>query len=334
MGVLKRTCLLLLALMFVFGGFAESSEAAIRMKLGSKQVESHQESIALKYFAEKVKERTNGEIVIDLYFGEVLGDAKKQIENMIHGMQDFYADGYGFYAPYVPEINVSAVPYIFRDNDHYRKYLLSDMQQEIERKLLEKAGLRIVNRDKNWLRGPYRVVAAKTSIETLDDLKGLKIRQPSNPTSVRAWETLGCAVTVIPYSETYLALKQGTVDAVTCPVTDALFQKFCEVAPFLTISHEYPQQVAIVMNERRFQSLTKEQQDILFETLREAGDMCTKMAIENGEILVKEMVEKYGVTMLEIDLDPWREKMAEFIAQLEKENYIPAGYVEKIKALR
>jgi TRAP-type C4-dicarboxylate transport system substrate-binding protein len=45
-----------------------------------KMTESHHEGVALRHFADKVKKRTNGEIVIDIYYGEVLGDSKKQIE--------------------------------------------------------------------------------------------------------------------------------------------------------------------------------------------------------------------------------------------------------------
>lgn len=330
--MLKRVFFLILAIVICFA--ADFSEAAVRLKLGTKQVEEHHESIALKKFADIVKEKTNGEIEIDLYFGEVLGDAKKQIENTVRGIQDFYVDGYGFYDIYAPEIRASAIPYLFKDNDHYRKFLLSDLEAGIEKQLLEKAGLRVVNKDKNWLRGPYRVIASKKPIRSLDDLKGLKVRQPSNPTSVRAWETLGCAVSVIPYSETYLALKQGTVDAVTCPVTDALYQKFCEVAPYLTVTHEYSQQVAVVMNEKRFQSLTTEQQEIICQTLNEMGDIVTEEAIKNGDSLVKEMKEKYNVEVIEIDLTPWRERMEAFIQQLESEKYIPAGYVEKIRSIK
>ena len=80
--------------------------------------------------------------------------------------------------------------------------------------------------------------------------------------------------------------------------------------------------------------LTKEQQEILYDALREAGDICTKLAIENGEKLVKEMKEKYGVTFHEVDLAPWREKIATFIPELEKQGTIPAGFVEKVRAIQ
>ncbi len=329
--MLKRVLCAAMAVLFLCGAFSGASEAVIRMKLGMKQVEAHQESVALRHFADYVKEKTNGEIIIDIFYAEALGDSKKQVENLINGLQDFYAEGYSFYDPYVPEFRVvgGGIPYVFENNEQFRKYLLSDVQQELEQRLLEKAGLRIVNRDKNWLRGPYRVLASKRPIKSLDDVKGLKIRMPSAPLSVRSWEYLGAAVTVIPYSETYLALKQGTVDAVTCPVTDALFQKFCEVAPYLTVTHEYSQQIAIVMNERRYQSLTPEQREIIHEGLRQGGEICTRLALENGEKLVQEMKEKYGVEMIEIDLKPWQEKMSGLVEELEKQGVIPAGFVKR-----
>lgn len=329
--MLKKTAFILSVFLFLASTFSGTSEAVIKMKLGMKMTESHHEGIALRHFADYVKEQTKGEIVIDIYYGEVLGDSKKQVENLINGMQDFYAEGYAFYSPYVPEFRVvgGGLPYIFENNEQFRKYLLSDVQKDLEKRLIEKAGLRIVNRDKNWLRGPYRVLASKRPIRSLDDVKGLKLRMASSPLTVKSWEYLGAAVTVIPYSETYLALKQGTVEAVTCPVTDALYQKFCEVAPYLTITNEYSQQVAVVMNERRYQSLTKEQQEIIHEGLRQAGDICTKLSLENGEKLVKEMREKYGVEMIDVDLKPWQEKIKGFIVELENDGTIPAGFIKK-----
>jgi TRAP-type C4-dicarboxylate transport system substrate-binding protein len=157
---------------------------------------------------------------------------------------------------------------------------------------------------------------------------------PSNPTSVKAWEQLGCAATVIPYTETYLALKQGTVDALTCPVVDAYLFKFCEVAPYLTITYEYPQQVAAVMNNRAFQKLTPEQQAILLDEFDKAGDYVTEQALTKSDEIIQKMKDEYHIEMIETDLTPWRAQMEPFIKELEKSDYIPAGYVEKIRAIQ
>ncbi len=313
---------------------AVSAEAVTRLKLGNKMIATHPESVALQQAADNIKARTNGEVEIQCYFGEVLGDAKKQVENMIRGVQHFYADGYGYYDMYAPLLRAPAVPYMFRDNEHYRKFLLSDMEKEVEEPMLKKAGLRVVNTKRNWLRGPFRVICSRKPIRSIDDLKGLKLRMNSNPTSVRAWEQLGCAVTVIPYTETYLALKQGTVDAVTCPVVDAYLFKFCEVAPYLTITYEYPQQVAVVMNDRAFQKLTKEQQEILLDEINKAGDYVTDQALNKSGEIIEKMKKEYGVELIETDLAPWRAKMEPFIEELENKDYIPKGYAARVRAIQ
>lgn len=310
------------------------AEAVIKLRLGNKMIADHYESIALQKAADNIKVRTNGEVDIQCYFGEVLGNSKKQIENTVRGVQDFYADGYAFYDVYSPNLRIGTVPYVFRDNNHYKKFLLSELEKENEAILLKKAGLRMVCTKKNWLRGPFRVIASRKPIRSLEDLRGLKLRMSSNPTSVKAWEALGCAVTVIPYSETYLALKQGTVDAVTCPVVDAYFQKFCEVAPYLTITYEYPQQVAIVMNDRKFRRLSEEQQEILTDEINKAGDYVTEQAIERSKEIIQKMKDEYHVEIIEVDLTPWRAAVEPFIKGLEASNYLPLGYVEKIRAIQ
>lgn len=330
--MLKRIVLFLLC---VFTSMSSiPSEAIMRLRLGNKMFEDHYESQALKMIAENVKTRTNGEVEIQCYFGEVLGSNKKQIENMVRGVQDFYADGYGYYEMYSPLICVAALPYLFRDNEHYQHFLLSDIEKEIEELMLEKAGLRVVSKKRNWLRGPFRVIASRKPIRSLEDLQGLKLRMNSNPISVKAWETLGCAVTVIPYSETYLALKQGTVDALTCPVVDAYFQKFCEVAPYLTITNESPQQVAVVMNDHKFQQLTEEQREILLEEIDKAGDYVTEQANKRSVEIIEIMKKEHNVKMIEVDLAPWRAKMDEFLKDLENSHYLPNGFVDCVRAIQ
>ena len=314
---------------------AACAEAVTKLKLGNKMNADHPESVAIQRACDNIKARTNGEVEIQCYFGEVLGDSKKQLDNMVRGVQHFYADGYGFYSAYNKIFRIGTVPYVFRDNDHFQKFLLSDIEKEAEDEVLKKAGLIFVNRKKNWLRGPFRVIASRRPIRSVEDLKGLKLRMASNPTAVKAWEQFGCAVTVIPYTETYLALKQGTVEALTCPVVDAYLFKFCEVAPYITVTYEYPQQVAVVMNNRAFQKLTKEQQEILLDEFDKAGDYVTEQALTKSAELIQKMKDEYKIEMIEnVDLAPWRAKMESFIKELEKTDYIPAGYVEKIRAIQ
>lgn len=306
----------------------------VELKLGLKKPDNHIESIAIKKFAELVEQKTKGEVKIIPYFGESLGDSKTQLENLVQGVQDFYADSYTFYEKYSPAFRIHSLPYVFRDNEHYAKFLKSDAQAQMEKELLDKAGIRIINIDRNWPRGPYRVIASKKPIQKLEDLKGLKLRLPDSQAQFKTWQVLGPSISTMPWSECYLALKQGTIEAITAPIGDIHQEKFYEVVSHLTITHEYPQQIAIAMNNKKFMSLTKEQQQALYEAAKEAGELCTKLLNENTQLYVNELKNKYNVKIYEVDLEPWRQKVSEVHKQLEKEGFIPAGLIDKAKAIK
>ena len=105
-------------------------------------------------------------------------------------------------------------------------------------------------------------------------------------------------------------------------------------APDLTITYEYPQQVAVVMNDRAFQKLTKEQQEILLDEINKAGDYVTDQALNKSGEIIEKMKKEYGVELIETDLAPWRAKMEPFIEELENKNYIPKGYAARVRAIQ
>lgn len=301
------------------------------MKLGSKMVEGHLESIAIKQFIKTAEERSNGRLKIVPYFGETLGSDKAQMENVMTGLQDFYVESYTFLQQYVPDFRVHSLPYLFKNNEEYRKFLLGPIQKEMEKQLLDKTGLRVVTEARNWLRGPYRVVIARKPIQSLADVKGLKIRQPDATTLVKTWSALGANVSIIPYSETYLAIQQGMVDAVTLPIGNLYSDKFCEIIKHVTITHEYPQQVCILMNDKKYQSLPDDLKKILIDAINEAGDYVTKIVNEEGSKMRKRLEDEYQAKFYEIDLAPWMAKAAEVHKELESTGFLPAGLVGRIR---
>ena len=308
----------------------QETQEVIELKLGTKMAENYIESVAVKRFIELVEEKSTGNIKIVPYFGEVLGNSKIQLENTMSGSQDFYVESYTFFANYVPEFRVHSLPYLFGNNEQYQKFLLGPIQKAMEEDLKE-LNLRILNEKKNWLRGPFRVLASKKPVRSLDDVAGLKLRMPDSPVSIKTWTTLGANVSIIPFSETYLALQQGMVDGLTTTVTATVSNKLAEITKHITITHEYQQQMAIVMNEDRFQSLSDEYQKILIDSCNEAGELNTQLISQRGEEVVQELKEQYDANVYEIDLTPFIDKVAEVHVEFEEEGFLPAGLLERIK---
>lgn len=310
-----------------------NSKQVWELKLGSKMVENHLESQAVKKFIKLAEEKSGGKIKITPYFGEVLGDSKIQLENVSTGVQDFYVESYTFFANYVPEFRVHSLPWLFADNSEYQKFLLSSLEKEMEQKLVNKVGIRVINEKKNWLRGPYRILISRRPVKSLEDVKGLKLRQPDSPPTIKTWSALGANVLIIPYSETYLAVFQGMVDAVTLPIANLYSDKFYELLKHATVTHEYQQQVAIVMNEKKFQSMPQEVQRALIDAVNEAGDLCTDLVNNEGSQVREKLEKEEGVTFYEIDLAPWRKRAAQVHKELEESGFIPHGLLDKINEI-
>lgn len=89
---------------------------------------------------------------------------------MVRGVQDFYTEGYGSCDLNVWQCEPARFPVCFRDNEHYRKFILSDSVKGIGDQMLKKGEMRVVKRDKNWLRDQYQGVASKKSIRSLETL--------------------------------------------------------------------------------------------------------------------------------------------------------------------
>lgn len=307
-----------------------ADEKVWELKLGSKMYENNPESQGVKKFIELAEERSGGRLKIIPYWGQALGDDKTQIENVMTGLQDLYIESYSYYAPYVPEFSVHTLGFFFNGNEEYQKFLLSPIEKEMEDKLIEKIGVRILNSKRNWVRGPFRTITSRKPITSLEDLQGVKLRLTNAPISIKLWSTLGTNTVIVPWTEVYLALQQGMVDAVTCSINGLNNEKFYELVKNVTITNEYPQQLATIMNERKFQALPEDLQKILIDALDEGGEVCTELVVGNASNIIENLKKEHGVTFYEIDLVPWLEKAKGVHKALEASGDVPVGLTDRI----
>lgn len=319
-------------LLFVLGACGkEGKTKAIELKLGTKMPQDTAEGQGFEHFAELVKEKSNGELVVKIYPAEQLGTGTTQIDNMLLGTQDMYAEGASYFTDFDSRVELSSVPFLFYDYEHYQNFYTGEVGQEINENLIEN-GVRILNTERNFVRGPSRVLLSKEPIQNVEDLKGLKLRSFESAFYSAAYSSVGAKPTVIAWTETYLGLKQNLVDAVTSPISLVWPMKFTEVAPYMTKLDEYPQDIVISISEDRFQKLSKEHQDILLEAANETGDWATKLTAGEVEEHMELMKEEHGVEIFEIDKDEWTEAFSDYHYQLEKEGKIPEGIVDLIKS--
>ncbi|WP_161813952.1 TRAP transporter substrate-binding protein DctP [Steroidobacter agaridevorans] len=106
------------------------------------------------------------------------------------------------------------------------------------------------------------IVTRDRAIRTLDDLRGLRLRAPSELLAVL--KDLGADPIDMPMGEVYSALAKGVLDGVVAPPDTLKSLHFAEVAKYFnTIRIPRGAYAARAIGERRWRSLTAEQRDLL-----------------------------------------------------------------------
>src|SRR5699024_9274102 len=80
-----------------------------------------------------------------------------------------------------------------------------------------------------WTANGFRAISSNDTIESMDDLKGLKLRMPEYHVYERTGEAMGVSVQPMPTSEIFTALEQGVVDGQENPLATFKESGFYEV---------------------------------------------------------------------------------------------------------
>ena len=217
----------------------------MRLKAGHILPPTSDQGQAIEYFAKRVKEKTKGEIEIQVFHSGELGKSiPSQLENLVSGAQDLFIDTFDYFKAWDPRFGVVNTPFVFRDREHFKKFLASDLFNDMVASLEKRGVVFLGKRDYNWLRVGDRGIITRTPIMKPDDLKGYKMRMFQAEAPIKAWAAFGANIQVIPWPDVYTALATGTVDGLTGVLSTSYLVKHTEVARYFT-------NVARVLPDRR-----------------------------------------------------------------------------------
>ncbi len=306
----------------------------ITFKMATKQTFQSPEGRAFLYFANLVKKKTNGALVVNVYPSEQFGTTGVSLKGVHMGAIDIYAEGTSYLKMFIPVYEYFSPPFVFRDREQFLKFMGTPYIRELEKELASKHGIKLIDTDHTWMRGPYRVLCATRPILRLEELQGIKMRMFPNQFVVQVWTELGARPTVLPWTETYLALKQGIVEMVTSPVSLVGAMKFTEVAKYVTRTDAYPQTIVFATNAKKFNNLSPEHQKALIDACNEAGLKSNELVNEAAEQVIKTFIEKDKAVFIRTSMESFRKKLEPFYAKAEKEGKIPAGLFDRIRSIK
>lgn len=163
---------------------------------------------AANKFAELVKERTNGEIVIEVFYDAALGDEKSVIEQMQFGAIDFTRVSLSSLAEFNKMLNILQLPYLYRDSKHMWTVLNGTIGDLFLNCVSENDLIGL-----SWFdAGARNFYNSVRPIRNISDLQGLNIRVQESQQMMDMVSALGANPIPMSYGDVYSGLLTGTID--------------------------------------------------------------------------------------------------------------------------
>lgn len=210
-------------------------------------------------FAELVEERTSGRIQIIVRAGGVLGDEKTIIEQLQFGGIDFTRVSLSPLAEFIPKLNVLQMPYLYTDREHMWSVLEGEIGDDF---LNSFDGSDLVAL--SWYdAGARNFYNSQRPINTLEDMKGLRIRVQESELMMGMVETLGAIPTPMAYDKVYSGLETGMIDGAENNWPSYESSHHYEVAKYFTIDEHTRVPELQLCSESTWKKLSKEDQMII-----------------------------------------------------------------------
>ncbi|MGN0340658.1 MAG: TRAP transporter substrate-binding protein [Lachnospira sp.] len=259
-----------------------------------------------KYFADKVKEYSNGSVVIDLQASGVLGSENDVLDTMLapgstidmSRISAFALTSYGG-----QKSMLLSLPYTFVSREHFWNFATSDLAKEF---LLEPSQNGTGVRGLFYAEEGFRHFFTSKNIKGIEDFKGMKIRVSNDPVMNGLVEGLGASPTVVSFGELYSALQTGVVDAAEQPIANYKSNAFPEVANTMILDGHTLGAVQVIITDEAWNKLSKDQQDAITKAGEEASKYNRSISQQKEDEVLAEL-KKSGCNIIEVsDKTPWQ----------------------------
>lgn len=309
--------LVLATVLFAFAGCGKSDAQAdknVSLKLGFQANASSSEYKAAELLAQKANEYSNGTITIEIFPGGQLGDDRAMLDQVAAGALDMTFAETGRLGLWEPELEIFGYPFAFDDYDHLVRTLNETEYGKGIYSKLEARGWKILADAYNGT----RQTTSNKPIESIEDMKGMKLRVPNAEANLAFANYSGAAATPMPFADVYLALKTNAVDGQENPLSTIDAQKFYEVQPYCALTGHIINDNNYIISKIVFDKLSPAQQEAITKATVEAAQFHTE-TFQNDEATLLEKFEENGMTITTPDKAPFREACApmydEYIAE-------------------
>lgn len=305
-----------------------NNDQPIVIRLAHVYASDHPFSKGVNKLAKEVERRSKGRLIIKISPEGQLGSEKDIADGIMNNIIDMAIIGPGELGKRFKPVLVFDAPYVFRDYEHMQKVVTGEVGKQLWDKMADETGIRVLSA---LYYGTRYVTTSRSPIYSPEDMKGLNLRTPNQPLSVKNAKAMGANPTPLALSEVYLALQQGGVDGQENPIATIATHKFNEVQKYIILTSHVVQVIPLNISEKKLNSIPEDLRKILVEVVQEISPSINQEII-NIEKSTLEEFKKSGMIIVKPNVQKFKEATLPVIKEFEDE--WGKGLYESIQAVQ
>ena len=269
--------------------------------------------IGLQSFADNLEKGAPGAFKVEILPNAQLGDEGSILKSLQSGAVAISAVSNAPVAEFVSELHLFDLPFLFRDRAQAYAVLDGPVGQSMTKALAAK-GLILLG---YYEAGIRNIMTNTKPINTLADLKGLKIRIVPSRVNLDTFRALGANPVPIQYSRLYVALQNKTVDGAEAANSNYEAKNFFEPAPNWAVVQWQILVTPLLMSKSIYDKMTPAQQAAIRAAGTASVDVERKAYQEADENALKKLLAA-GVKVTHPDRQPWIDAVKPVIADWAK----------------
>ncbi|MEG2172446.1 MAG: TRAP transporter substrate-binding protein [Desulfovibrionaceae bacterium] len=291
--MMKRLVALVLACGLLCGlslGSAIAAEKKVVIKIAGMKPEGEPETLGMRNFGKYLTELSGGKYEVQVFPNSQLGKEDAYIASTRKGIIQMCATGTQTSALH-PAMAMLETPMLYDDLDHARRAMEGKTFDLINQGFVEKSGLRTLNAFPLGFRHFY----TKKPVNSIDDIKGLRMRVPNIPLYTNFAKECGISGQPMPFAEVPSALDQNVIDGGDSPLADIVALKMYEITPQITLTGHILVIHSLYINEKFYQSLPEQDKKWIDEAAKRSADDVWQLVAASDKKALQTIIDGKGV---------------------------------------
>jgi TRAP-type C4-dicarboxylate transport system substrate-binding protein len=267
-------------------------------------------AVLAQRFADQVKERTNGEVTVQIYpNNSLIEEPTEQYQAIMQGTTDMSVFPLDYASGDVPAFSITLMPAMVASHAQAQNYQDAEIGERIDQ-MTEENGVKVLT----WVWNAG-AIGSKTEepILTPDDVRGGMVTRAAGPRVEQMLERVGFGLASMSSSEIYSAMQTGTLDsAITSTSSFSSYRLHEQIKSYTSPTGGYTfwfMFEPLIIGMDQFEQLTPEQQKIVEEVGAELQEYAYT-ASEEDDARVDEEFKEAGVNVVQMDRASFEEWQA------------------------